>query len=138
MNAKRGLLAALGAFAAIFGAEFLIHQVWLGGFYKAHAQWWRPAAEMQSLMPFMFLAQGALAALLTVVYAKGYEANKGGMGQGLRFGLLIGLLLMVPNCLTQVAIYPYPASLLRSWLIGGVAEVTLAGAVIGSIYRAAK
>ena len=136
MNLKRWALATGGAFVAIFAAEFLIHQVWLGGFYHAHAQWWRPEAEMKSLMPLMFLAQLSFAALLALVYTKGYERGKGGAGQGLRFGLLVGLLLMLPCNLVNHVIYPYPMSLIWSWFAGGLAESALAGAVIGAIYRA--
>ncbi len=138
MNLKRWAQATLGAFVAIFASDLLIHQVWLGKFYKAHAAWWRPAAQMESMMPLMFAAQLTLAALLTLVYAKGYEAGKGGAGQGFRFGVLIGLLLMLPCSLMNAVIYPYPMSLIVNWLIGGVTETVLAGTVIGALYRPAK
>ena len=138
MDLKRWVQATLGAFIAIFAAEFLIHQVWLGEFYKAHAAWWRPEAQMKSMMPLMLAAQLTLAALLTVVYAKGYEPDKGGLGQGFRFGVLIGLLMMVPCSLMNAFIYPYPMALIVSWLIGGLVELTLAGTVIGALYRPAR
>ncbi|OGX28544.1 MAG: hypothetical protein A3B78_02980 [Omnitrophica WOR_2 bacterium RIFCSPHIGHO2_02_FULL_67_20] len=138
MNLKAWAKATLGAFVAIFAAEFLIHHVWLGGFYKAHAVWWRPAAQMGPMMPLMFAAQLVLAALLTVVYAKGYEPGKGGAGQGFRFGVLIGLLLMLPCSLMNAVIYPYPMSLIVNWLVGGLAEIALAGAVIGALYKPGK
>jgi len=138
MNLKKGWLAVVGAFAVIFAVEFVIHQLWLGPFYKAHAEWWRPEAQMQLLMHLMLLAQLAMAVLLTIVYTKGYEVGKGGVAQGARFGLLIGLLLLLPNSLMYYCIYPYPVSLLISWFIGGLIEVTLAGMVIGAIYKPAK
>ena len=138
MDLRRWAQATLGAFVAIFAAEFLIHHVWLGEFYKAHAAWWRPAAQMESMMPLMFASQLVLAALLTIVYAKGYEPGRGGAGQGFRFGVLIGLLLMLPCSLMNAVIYPYPMSLIVNWLVGGVAEIALAGTVIGALYRPAK
>ena len=138
MDLRRWAQATLGAFVAIFAAEFLIHQVWLGEFYRAHAAWWRPEAQMKSMMPLMFVSQLVLAALLSVVYAKGYEPGRGGAGQGFRFGVLIGLLLMLPCSLMNAVIYPYPMSLIVNWLVGGVAEIALAGTVIGALYRPAK
>lgn len=139
MNLKQWARATVGAFAAIFASEFVIHHVWLGEFYRAHAHWWRPEAEMQALMRFMLLGQFFLAALLALVYTKGYEKKKkGGVEQGVRFGVLIGALLVVPNTLVYYCIYPYPASLLLSWLAGGMAEITLAGAVIGALYKPTK
>ena len=132
---KRWVVPAVVAFIAIFAADFLIHGVWLSGFYHEHAQWWRPESQMKALMPFMTLAQLILALLLTAVYGKGYESGKGGLGQGVRFGFLMGLLLFAPATLMQYCIYPYPGSLLASWLVGGVAEATLAGAAIGALYK---
>lgn len=139
MNLKRWAVATLGAFLVITGADFVIHEVWLGEFYRAHAEWWRPAAEMKSLMSSMFLSHLLLAALLTIVYGKGYETGRGGIGQGVRFGLLMGtLLLCLPKTFMLHFVYPYPPSLLVNWLIGGLLEVTLAGAVIGLLYKPAK
>ena len=138
MSLKKWAVATLGAFVVLFASGFVIHHLWLGEFYKANASWWRPEAEMGSMMPLMFTSHLALAALLTVVYAKGYESGKGGIGQGFRFGILMGLLLTVPNSLMNYVIYPYPMSLIVNWLIGGVAELALAGAVIGALYRPAK
>jgi len=135
MNLKRRLVPTLGAFVVIWATEFFVHHVCLSEFYKAHAEWWRPEAEMKSLLPLMFLAQVLLAYLLTTVYAKGYEANKPGLAQGLRFGLLIGLLLMAPTSLVKFVVYPYPESLILTWFLGGLVEVMLAGAVIGALYR---
>ena len=138
MNLKRWAVATLGAFVAIAAADFVIHEVWLGEFYRMHAEWWRSAAEMKARMGCMFVSHLLLAALLTVVYGKGYEASKGTIGQGLRFGLLMGLLLFLPKTFMMHFVYPYPVSLLVNWFVGGLIEVTLAGALIGLLYRPAK
>ena len=135
MDLKRWALATVGAFAAIFATDFLIHHVWLGDFYGAHAQWWRPAADMEAMRGLMFVSQALLAALLTFIYMKGYEPAKAGVGQGFRFGVLMGLLLAVPSTLMHIVVYPYPATLVLSWLIGTLVEVTLAGIMIGYIYK---
>ena len=135
MNLKRWLLATVGAFVVIVATEFMVHHVCLGEFYNAHPQWWRPEAEMTSMMPLMFVAQAVLAALLALVYAKGYEPGKGGLTQGFRFGVLIGLLLMLPTSLVNHVVYPYPLSLIFSWFTGGLLEVVLASLVIGTLYK---
>ena len=135
MNLKRWLQATVAAFVVIFAVEFVVHHFWLSDFYHAHAEWWRPEAEMQSMMPLMLLSQLAFAALLALVYTRGYEQGKGGLGQGLRFGLLVGLLLMLPYSLMHYVVYPYPASLIVSWFVGGLVETVLAGMVIGAIYK---
>ncbi len=138
MNLKRGLVAMLGAFVVLTASDFVIHHVWLREVYRASAAWWRPAAEMKSLMNFMFASEAVLAVLLTVVYAKGYEAGKGTTGQGFRFGVLMGLLLMLPPTLMKHFVYPYPVSLLLNWFLGGVVQMVLAGLVIGVLYQPEK
>jgi len=135
MDVKRWLLAAAGAFGVIVLGDTVIHYVWLGEFYRAHAQWWRPAAEMEAMRGLMFVSQALLAALLTFIYMKGYEPGKGSVGQGFRFGVLMGLLLAVPSNLMGLVVYPYPASLVLTWLVGTLMEVTLAGMMIGYIYK---
>ena len=138
MSLRQRFVPVIGSFVVIWVADFVIHHVWLGGFYKAHAAWWRPEAEMTSMLPLMVLAQFLLAWLMTVVYEKGYEAGKPGLAQGVRFGLLIGLLLAGPANLLHLVVYPYPASLIASWLIGGLIQITLAGLVIGALYQPEK
>ncbi len=138
MDLKKWLTATVGAFVVIFASGFFIHHVWLGEFYHAHAQWWRPESEMQGMMHLMLLGQLFLAGLLALVYTKGYEKKKNGIEQGVRFGLLMGALLLAPNTLVYYCIYPYPASLLLSWLIGGMVEMILVGAVIGVLYKPEK
>ncbi|MBI4003758.1 MAG: hypothetical protein HY353_01940 [Candidatus Omnitrophica bacterium] len=135
MDLKRWLLATAGAFAVILLGDTVIHHMWLGDFYRANAQWWRPATEMEAMRGLMFVSQALLAALLTFIYMKGYEPGKGSLGQGFRFGVLMGLLLAVPSSLMHLVVYPYPAALVLSWLVGTLLEVTLAGIMIGYIYK---
>ena len=137
MDTKRWLMATVGAFGVIVVADFLIHNVWLGETYRQTAQWWLPAQEMQARMGFMVGAQIALAGLLALVYAKGYEPGKGTATQGFRFGVLMGLLLGLPQMLMQHFLYPYPLSLLLNWLLGGLVEVAVAGIIIGYLYKPA-
>ena len=138
MNLKKGLLAVVGAFAVIVLCDVVIHHVWLGEVYRANAQWWRPAEEMQAMMGLMYLSEVLLALLLVFIYTKGYEAGKGSLGQGFRFGVLMGLLLALPSSLMNAFVYPYPSSLILSWMAGTFVEITLAGLMIGYLYKPAK
>ena len=138
IDLKRWVMAAIGAFGVIFVGDYVIHNLWLGGFYRAHASWWRAPQEMQALMGVLILSELTLAALLALVYAKGYESGRGAAGQGLRFGFLMGVLLYVPGVLMKHFVYPYPALLLLNWMLGGLIEITVAGTVIGFLYKPEK
>jgi len=138
MNLKRWVMAAIGAFAVIVVCDVLIHRVWLGATYQMYASWWRSAEQMQSLAWLMYVSEALLAALLSLIYTKGYEAGKAGVAQGFRFGVLTGLLLAIPSSLMKAFVYPYPPSLILSWMVGTILEVTAAGAMIGALYKPAK
>ena len=138
MNLKRWVMATLGAFGVIAIGDTVIHRCWLGGFYRANPQWWRPAEQMQSLVGVMVAGELFLAAILVFLYAKGYEAGKGTLGQGFRFGLLMGLLLLVPSLLMKHVVYPYPVPLLLNWFIGGLIQIVLTGIMIGYLYKPGK
>ena len=138
MRLRQYLLAWISSFAVLVVGDTLIHRIWLGPFYQATAAWWRPAAQMQSFMHFMLLSQLTLAVLLTFIYTKGYEPRNGTLGQGFRFGVLMGLLLAVPQNLMNMFVYPYPPTLIINWIFGTLLEVTAAGMVIGLLYKPEK
>jgi hypothetical protein len=135
MNTKRWGLASLAVFAVIFILEGVIHGVLLAGLYQQTASIWRPQAEMQGLMWFMWVGYLIFAPLIVLIYTKGYEANKGGVGQGVRYGLIIGILLSAPQSLGWYAVLPIPGVLAFYWFIAGVVESLAAGAAVGAIYR---
>ena len=138
MDFKRWLMATLGAFGVIAVADYVIHSVWLGEFYRMSAQWWRAPAEIQEMRGLMLVSEMLLAVLLTVIYSKGYEANKAGLGQGFRYGVLVGLLLAVPSGLMKAVVYPYPFQLVLNWMLGTFVEVTVVGIMIGYLYKPSK
>jgi len=138
MDLKRFFLSSVGALALLIVGDVVIHQVWLGDFYRTHAQWWRPAEQMQSLRGLMFVSEAFLAVLLSFIYMKGHEAGKGSLGQGFRFGVLMGLLLALPSNLVNAVVYPYPPSLILSWVAGTFVEIAAVGVMIGYIYRPSK
>ena len=119
---KRWVMAMVGAFGVIAASDFVIHNLWLGEFYRRTAQWWRAPEEMQAMLGLMFVSEVLLAGLLAVIYTKGYEAGKAGIGQGFRFGVLMGLLLAVPAGRGLPCDHGHPVrrapSGARSWVAG--------------------
>ena len=66
------------------------------------------------------------------VFLRGYE-NKG-LVEGVKYGAMMGVFFCAPN-LFWYAVQPLPGSLANQWCLGGLVEMTLAGAVLASIYR---
>ena len=70
----------------------------------------RPEAESQKLMHLMILAHVLLAGAFTWIYARGVE-NKPWLGQGLRFGLAVAVLAVIPIYAVYYVVQPTPGEL---------------------------
>jgi len=132
MNNKRYVLASLMVFVFIFVFEWFFHGVLLHDLYTQTQNLWR--AKEDVIMPAMFLGQLTFPFIFTFIFIKGYE-NKG-IGEGIRYGILIGL-LFIPSNLIYYAVMPLPFVLVGLWILGGLIEMILAGAIVSIIYRKA-
>jgi hypothetical protein len=135
MNTKRLALASLAVFAVFFVVDGVVNNLLLADLYKQTTSVWRPESEIQGNMWLMWLGTLILAPLFALIYTKGYEANKPGLGQGVRYGLIVGVLLSAPQCLVWYTVLPIPAVLPVWWFVAGMAESIVAGAAAGLIYR---
>ncbi len=135
MNKKRWLLASLAVFVVVFAIEFVVHHVLLTDLYKQTASIWRPMAEFEKMMCLFWIGYAIFALMFTFIYTKGIENKKDGLGQGLRFGLFIGILMGVPSNLMWYVILPIPAALAIAWTVACLVEMLAAGAAVGLIYR---
>lgn len=134
MNSKRVALAAVVTWVvdAIYGLS-----VWMGMLgpeMARNAGVFRSEAAMNANMPLVFA--GALLAMfvLVIIYAKGYEGGSG-IGEGLRFGLLLALFM---TGFVSIPIYGTFNIDARLGLLASVAsfvEMLLVGTVIGVMYR---
>ena len=136
MNIKRWVQASIAVFGVIFVLEFVIHGILLKGIYEQTASVWRPTGEMRSLMWLMWVGYLIFAPVFVFIYAGGYEKEKGGLGQGIRFGLAMGLLTSATQSLGWYAVLPIPPVLAAAWFLAGMAESLAAGIVVGRMYQA--
>lgn len=132
---KRFVTAVVAVFFVQAVLEYLLHAVCLSGLYQATASLWRPMDEMRSLSWLMYVSYLVVAVVLTHIYSKGYESAKAGLPQGIRFGLIVGLFLSVPMALNCYAVMPISVDLAAGWFLGGLVEMTVAGAVLGLIWK---
>ncbi len=135
MNAKKIVLSGIAVFVAFFVLEFLIHGVLIKPLYDATVDVWRPHEYAQKLMGLMALGQLVFAFVFVFIYTKGFEPAKAGIGQGMRFGFLIGLLTAPLSALLWYVVLPIPETLAAAWFVAGMVECLVAGAVAGLLYR---
>ncbi|MGH8031911.1 MAG: hypothetical protein ACREO8_05970 [Luteimonas sp.] len=121
-----GLLMALASLAS----GYVVHGLLLSGDYAVLVGTLiRPPAESQRLLTWMIVAHLLIGMAVTWLYAQGFNAAKSSAGQGLRFGLAIALLAVVPMYLIYYVMQPTPVALavkqvvfdgLRFMLLGGL------------------
>ncbi len=135
MNVKKFILSAVAAFVVIFILDILVHGRLLMSFYEQTAAVWRPKPEANQLMWLMTVTQLLFAFALTWFYTRGYEPEKSGLGQGIRFGFFVGVVLVASQGFIWYVVLPVPFILNLGWLASSFANALAAGAVIGLIYR---
>ncbi len=135
MNTKRWLLASVGVFFVIAVMESFIHGVLLSDMYRATASVWRAKPEMQQMMWIFWAGYLVFAPFFALIYVKGYEKGKPGLGQGIRCGLYVGAMLSVMQSFGWYAILPIPFVLAFYWFVAILVEFIAAGAAAGLVYR---
>ena len=131
MNVKRLLLAALAVFVSFQILDYVIHMLILSADYEAIASVWR--TNMMDMMWIMYISGIILSLLFVYIFTKGYQGK--GIMEGIRYGLLIGVLMMVVGSLNQYVIYPVPIELAIKWIIFGLIEFMIAGIITALIYK---
>ena len=134
MNFPRVAMAAVAAWVLYMGMGFLVHGILLRDLYLEYAAVMRPEAQASAILPINFgmVLVGFFA--FAYAYAKGYEGGNG-VQEGLRFGVLVGIMLCTFVTIWQYMIWPAGPRLLAAWLIDYIVVFALYGMVVVVIYR---
>ena len=135
MNIPRLLIAIVVGFVFVFGAEFVIHTIWLDADYKATPQLWRPEAEMMARFAWMVMGQFLAAATFVILWAFG-PASRATMGTAVVYGLLMGLFSQATTIINYV-VMPLPSALAAKWFGSGLLEAIVLALITAAIYKPA-
>lgn len=131
---KRFFLASLAIFVVSMMGGFLIHGGILHDDYKSLPKLFRSDEESQSLFHWMVLAHLFSSVALVWIYARGAEA-KPWLPQGLRFGLAVMLLTIVPTYMIYYVVQPMPGLVaIKQIIMDGILTMIL-GVVVAFLYR---
>jgi hypothetical protein len=134
MNFPRIAIAAVAAWLVSLPVGFVANDFLLADIHAANSAAMRPAADITGNLPigFVFLLVGFFAFAYT--YAKGYEGGHGPM-EGVRFGVLVALIVVGFGLIWQYVLYPIDATMSAAMIVDSVVELAIYGAVVGAIYR---
>ena len=132
MNFGRVAAAALVAWVVYLGVSPLVNNVLLADLYAQHARVFRPQAEMN--VAFGLAAALAGFFVFAYAYAKGYEGGAG-VVEGLRFGVVVGLLLAAFSVAWNYVVLPVSGALAAAWIVDVIVEMAIFGMVVGLVYK---
>lgn len=136
MNYTRLVLAAVVATVvdAVYG--FVVYGNLLTGEFARYPGVFRPSDVQAPYMGYLF--GGIFIAMLaaTFIYAKGYEGGAP-ISEGMRFGLLVGLLEVGYDVLVGYAITNVGRRITAMMACAALVEWIIAGIVIALVYKAA-
>jgi putative flippase GtrA len=135
MNYLRIVLAGVAAWLASIALGYLINDIWLFRLYQANAWAFRRPDDIAELLPIGLAAQLVACLAFATAYAKGYGGEGSAIGEGIRYGLVVAIMVdgfaVVWNYVSQ----PIATRLGVLELVARVGEFGVYGAVVGSIYR---
>jgi hypothetical protein len=131
---KKFIVAWIVIFVIWFAGSFVVHGVLLHDDYSKLTNLFRSEADAQKYMPLMVLAHVLLSGALVWIYARGVEA-KPWLPQGIRFGIAVALLTIVPTYLIYYVVQPMPgATVAKQIVFDGVLTLVLAS-ITAFMYR---
>ena len=133
---KKFLLAWLVVFIVWMLGSFLVHGWLLRPDYMALGAMFRSDADQQQYIPLMLLAHVIMSGAFVWIYARGNEA-KPWVAQGVRFGIAVALLGVVPTYMIYFVVQPMPAALAVKQIVFDAALTVVLGLVVAWLYRGA-
>lgn len=122
--------------AFVFG--FVVHGLLLGNDYKAMQHLYRTPQESQNYFHFMLLAHVLFGFAFTWIYRQGVAAGKAALGQGIRFGIAIALLMTIPTYIIYYAVQPLPGAMVVKQIVFDTIAVVLLGVIVALLNRPAR
>jgi hypothetical protein len=129
---KKLLLAIVAAYVVLMLSNYVVHQIWLMSDYAAIPASHRTSEGIMHRFWVMAVGQFIFAALFAYIYTRGAE-KKPWLVQGIRYGILITLLTVVPTALGEYVVYIVPYQLAIKWMIAGGIQMIILGLIVAGI-----
>src|SRR5262245_43746255 len=130
---RKCIISAVVMFVMSWALSFVVHGLLLGGDY-AVTPGMRPPAEAQTIMYWLILAQAIFGAAFAWVYFQGKE-DKPWLAQGLRFGIAIACLTVIPTYLIYDVATPFTLLVAIKQIVLDTIRLLLRGVVLAWINR---
>src|ERR1044072_3375982 len=130
---RKCIISAVVMFLMSWALSFFVHGWLLAADYTVTAGM-RPPAEAQRIIYWLILAQAIFGAAFAWVYYQGKE-DKPWLMQGIRFGIAVACLTVIPTYLIYHVVTPVPFALAVKQIVLDTIRLLLMGVVLGWINR---
>ena len=130
---KKCIVSAIVMFVMAWGLSFLVHGVLLYPDYSV-TQGMRPPAEAQKIIYWLIIAQAIFGVAFAWVYVQG-KKDKPWLTQGIRYGLAMACLTVIPTYLIYHVVTPVELALALKQIALDTIRVVLMGVVLAWINR---
>jgi hypothetical protein len=127
------IISAVVMFIMAWGLSFVVHGLLLGGDYAA-TPGMRPPAEAKKIIGWLILAQAFFGVAFAWIYLQGKE-DKPWLAQGIRFGIAVAFLTVIPTYLIYHVVTPVPFALALKQIVFDTVRVVLMAVVLAWINR---
>jgi hypothetical protein len=131
---KKFMIAWIVLLVAWFIGSFVVHGVLLHSDYMQLTNLFRPEGDQQKYFPLMILAHVILSGAFVWIYARGVEA-KPWLAQGVRFGVAVALLTIVPTYMIYYVVQPMPEDVVIKQIIFDGVLMVILGTIVAWLYR---
>jgi hypothetical protein len=131
---KKFVIAWIALFVAWLVGSFVVHGVLLRPDYMQLNNLFRAEGDQQKYFPLMLLAHVILSGAFVWIYARGVEA-KPWVAQGVRFGIAVALLTIVPTYMIYFVVQPMPTSVVIKQIVFDGALMVILGMIAAWLYR---
>ena len=130
---RKCIISAAVMFVMAWALSFFVHGWLLAADYAATSGM-RPPAEAQRIIYWLILAQAIFGSAFAWVYYQGKE-DKPWLMQGIRFGIAVACLTVIPTYLIYHVVTPVPLVLAVKQIVFDAIRVVLMGIVLAWINR---
>ncbi len=131
---KQFIISVIVMFVATMVVGFVVHATLLAADYAALPNLYRGDEESQNYFQYMLIAHVLMAIGLTWVYRMGRKDTPW-LGQGLRFGLAMIVLMTIPIYMMYYAVQPMPHDLAHKQIIFDSIGMLLLGPLVALLNR---
>ncbi len=129
---KKVWVGFIVVFVAMVATNFIIHEVLLGETYRSASMASMVRPETEQKMWIHFVTAFIASYFFTLIFSKGCEGK--GLGEGVRYGFYVGMLMSIPMAYDTYAAMPIPYALALQWFCYGVIQYIILGIIVASVF----